>query len=222
MDGCHIYIRAPQDDPEAYINRKQRHSVVLQAVVNHAGKFTDVLVGNVGRDHDAHVLRCSNIFDAMDAGVWVPGNPTLTIDGVTIPALIVADSAYPVRTWLMPPHGGAQLTPDKRHFNRVHSRAHCVVERAFGRLKARWRCLLQQLYVMEENVNPVICACVILHNVCEWREFPPNPLSLGPHHAPIPRQHDPPQVVDDRQAADGEKVRKALTTWLFRQQRDMH
>lgn len=100
MDSSHIYIRAPQDDPEAYINRKQRHSVVLQATVNHLGKFVDVSIGNVGHDHDAHVLRCSNIFDAMDAGVWVPGNPTLTIQGITIPALIVADSAYPLCRWL--------------------------------------------------------------------------------------------------------------------------
>lgn len=128
MDGCHVYICAPQDDPEAYNNRKQRHSVLFQATMDHLGKFIEVSVGNVGCDHDSHVLCCSNIFDAMDAGVWVPGNPTLTIQGVTIPALIVADSAYLLCTWLMTPHGGSRLSAEKRHFNRVHNRVRCIVE----------------------------------------------------------------------------------------------
>lgn len=96
MDG-----RALVQDPVAYISQKYCHSVLLQGIMDYRGKFVGVSMGNVGCDHNAHVLQCSNIFYTMDTGVWVPGNPTLTIEGVIIPALIAADSAYPLQTWLM-------------------------------------------------------------------------------------------------------------------------
>lgn len=218
MDGCHIYVCVPDEDADAYIDRKHRHSVVLQAVVDHKGVFVDVSVGNVGRDHDAHVLRCSNFFDAMDAGVWVPGNPTITLEGVQIPALIVADAAYPLRSWLMPPHLG-HLNAEKANYNRVHNRARCVVERTFGRLKARWRCLREKLAVMDENFNCIISACIILHNVCQYKGDPREIDADQFHHAPLPNCHVTPQVLDTMQAESGEKVRKAITTWLYRRRR---
>lgn len=215
MDGCHIYIRAPAEDPEVCINRKHRHTVLLQATVDHTGRFTDAAIGNIGRDHDAHFLRSSNIFDAMDAGEWVPGNPTLTIEGVEIPPLIVADAAYPIRRWLMTPYTGT-LTPEQACFNRVHNKARSVVERAFSRLKARWRCLFLQLPVMEENINSVICSCVILHNLCEDRGHPVDMQEGERHHAPIP--DEPPADVDVSQQQEGMAVRLALTRWLQRLQ----
>lgn len=82
MDSCHIYIRAVLEDPDAYINWTNQHSVLLQGMVDHSDQFMDVSVGNTGRDHDAHVLHSSNIFNVMDTGMWVPGNPTFTIEGV--------------------------------------------------------------------------------------------------------------------------------------------
>lgn len=108
----------------------------------------------------------SNFYDAMEAGVWVPGNPTIIIGGVTVPPLILADAAYPSQRWLMTPYT-SNLNAEQATFNSVHSRARCVVEQAFGYLKARWCCRGAQLPVREKNVNSVISACVILHNICE-------------------------------------------------------
>lgn len=84
----------------------------MQAVVDSNGLFVDTSVGSVGRDHDAHVLRCSNVFDTIESGTWVPGNPTITIDGATVPPLIVGDGAYPLRPWLMTPYNG-NLNPEQ-------------------------------------------------------------------------------------------------------------
>lgn len=69
-------------------------------------------------------------------------------------------------------------------------------------------------YMLWRKTLYVICSCIILHNMCESRVFPPNFGELGPHHAPIPRQHYSPH---DRQQRDKEAVRNVLTTWLFRQ-----
>lgn len=68
IDCTHVYIRVPDVDAEAYIDRKKCFSVIVQAIIDSTGLFVDTSVGNVGRDHDAHVLRCSNVFDVMETG----------------------------------------------------------------------------------------------------------------------------------------------------------
>ena len=52
-------------------------------------------------------------------------------------------------------------------FNARLSRARCVVGRAFGVLKTRWRSIfLKALEVKVEFVSEVIVTCLLLHNLC--------------------------------------------------------
>ncbi|XP_077175217.1 uncharacterized protein LOC143828948 [Paroedura picta] len=82
VDGSHIPIRAPGGSIKEYGNRKDFCSVLLQGTVDFSGRFIDAEVGWSGRRHDALVFRESNLRKAMDEGVFVPGNPTATIEGV--------------------------------------------------------------------------------------------------------------------------------------------
>ena len=41
------------------------------------------------------------------------------------------------------------------------------MERAFGLLKARWRCLLKRLDDQIENISEVIIPCFALNNFCQ-------------------------------------------------------
>ncbi|VDI56305.1 Hypothetical predicted protein, partial [Mytilus galloprovincialis] len=41
IDGTQIAINAPEDNQKDYLNRKMSHSVILQAVCNSRGLFTD-------------------------------------------------------------------------------------------------------------------------------------------------------------------------------------
>ena len=50
------------------------------------------------------------------------------------------------------------------------SSARVTVERAFGILKARWRCLLKRLDNRIENVTAVVITCCVLHNICQMRK----------------------------------------------------
>lgn len=75
-----------------------------------------------------------------------------------------------MRRWLMKPYRDQEDT-NRSLFDDRLSKAQSVVEYAFRRLKARWRCLTV-LPVAEENARAVVMACVILHNICEEKGHP--------------------------------------------------
>ena len=59
IDGSHIWIDKPAEDPDSYINRKQYFSINIQGTVNHQIKFLDVFIGYPGSVHDARVFKNS-------------------------------------------------------------------------------------------------------------------------------------------------------------------
>ena len=59
IDGTHISIRAPIEEPDAYINRKKFHSINLQVICDENMVFIDMLTGWPGSVHDSRVLRNS-------------------------------------------------------------------------------------------------------------------------------------------------------------------
>ena len=106
IDGCHIEIEAPSENPNAYYNRKQFHSIILQGVCNHELVFTSINVGWPGRVHDAKVFRNSKLFDS---GFVKCQNGHFHL---------VGDAAYPIKSWLMTPYrDNGHLSNRQRHFN---------------------------------------------------------------------------------------------------------
>nr|CAB3251795.1 putative nuclease HARBI1 [Phallusia mammillata] len=61
IDGCHIAVRAPSHCSRDFLNRKRFHSMVLQAVADNQYRFRDVSIQCPGSEHDASVLRKSNL-----------------------------------------------------------------------------------------------------------------------------------------------------------------
>ena len=80
--------------------------------------------------------------------------------------MILGDSAFPFRVWLMKPHGNDNLTPVEGYFNYRLSRARMVTERAYGQLKSRWRVLYRKLECRPDSVKLAALACIVLHNIC--------------------------------------------------------
>ena len=157
--GWHSYphtISSPAD----YYTRKGWHSILCRGL----STTIDIYVGWPGRVHDARVFSNSSFFRRGQDGSLFP-NWTEQISGVDVPIVVLGDPAYPLLRWCMKafPDTGS-LTSQQRCFNYQLSKARVVVEHSYGKLKGRWRCLLD---VLCEDVPELVSACCVLHNVCE-------------------------------------------------------
>uniref|UniRef100_A0A8C3FK40 DDE Tnp4 domain-containing protein n=1 Tax=Chrysemys picta bellii TaxID=8478 RepID=A0A8C3FK40_CHRPI len=165
IDGTHIPILAPEHQGSQYINCNRYFSIVLQALVDHKGRFTSINVGWPGRVHDARVFRNTSLFKWLQQGIYFP-DQKITVGDVDMPIVILGDPAYPLMPWLMKPYTGS-LDSSHELFNYRLSKCRMVVERAFGCLKGRWHTLLTRSDLSQTNIPIVIAACCVLHNLCE-------------------------------------------------------
>lgn len=167
IDGCHIPLKCPPGGLEAckeYHNFKNFYSIVLMAMVDSNYRFIWGSCGFPGNSHDAIIFRSTNLWDSLQNGL-LP-NMAKTVGEVSIPPLIIGDSAFPLQTWLMKPFTNATLTQKQKYFNYRLSRAPMVTEGAYGQLKGRWRVLLRKSESSKEHVRTATLACMVLHNIC--------------------------------------------------------
>ncbi|KAJ1100722.1 hypothetical protein NDU88_005803 [Pleurodeles waltl] len=88
-------------------------------------------------------------------------------EGDTVEAVDVGDSGYPSLSWLLTPVRNAR-TRAEEHYNEAHRLSRRIIERTFGLLKARLRCLHLtggSLYYSSKKVCQIIVACCMLHNL---------------------------------------------------------
>ena len=166
VDGTHVPIKAPKTRHEDYFNRKHFYSYILQGVVDSTGLFLSVSTGYPGSLHDARVLRLSQIFDAAENDLILT-EPTVDVNGTIVRPLIVGDSAYPLKPWLLCPFkDNGALSREQKKFNEELSKARIVSEHAYGLTKGRWRVLQKRLDEDSDRIPDAIIACCILHNIC--------------------------------------------------------
>ena len=86
--------------------------------------------------------------------------------------LLLSDSAYPTTLWQVKPYiklnQNIMLNHSQKKFGKALSLARVTIERAFGVLKERWRCLLKRLDNNLENIPDIILACCVLHNITQF------------------------------------------------------
>ncbi|XP_042328395.1 uncharacterized protein LOC121933133 [Sceloporus undulatus] len=223
VDETHIPILCSPHGASAYINGKGLVSMVLQALVDSAGRFMDVYAGWSGGLQDSGLPWGSPLFERMEKGTFGP-QTTTEIEGVTMSPILLGGPACPLRPWLMKPYANVS-SGAREHFNALLRKCHTAVTYAFERLKGRWRCLLKRLDVAEKNVPLVIIACCILHNICESRhEAMQDGWEEGMDYADLPSaasESHTGNFSDAEETGEAHNVREAYCAFFEkRQQRE--
>lgn len=151
IDGTHVRILRPRTDESQYVCRKGYHSINVQAVCDHKGAFIHVSARWPGSTNDSFILRDSALWTAFESG--------------DITGIILGDSAYPVRKWLMTPFRETHNDEAKIAYNTSLCKTRVLIEQAFGRLKRRWGILHQEVRMETKMVPKLIVVCMVLHNI---------------------------------------------------------
>ena len=162
LDGTHIAIKPPLGFETDYFNYKKYHSVIMLAVVNSSLLFTYVNIGASRRCNDSSVYSRLSLADVIQMPIYA--DHYVTINNIKIQSHLIADSAFALKPNVMKPYAVRRNIPRSQSlFNYRLSHYRCCVERAFGSLKNRFRCLNKRL---DCNVCTIIKAATILHNMC--------------------------------------------------------
>ena len=168
LDGSHIPIRAPKEDPNEYVNRKSFHSIVLQGVAGANGKFLHVSTGYAGSIHDARVLRMSSLLPAIENGD-ILHSPTRRIGGTQVKPLIIADPAYKLMTWCMKPFPQTRALTDSQRDSINHW---AVQEWLWSRHLGCWRGSRGAYWITWMNLRrkrPLQLLPVAYYTIFAWR-----------------------------------------------------
>ncbi|KAJ1186414.1 hypothetical protein NDU88_003195 [Pleurodeles waltl] len=159
IDGTHVALVPP-----AGVNSCTEtcyHSMNVQMVCLADQYISHVNAKIPGSVHDTYILWNSSIPYVMGQlqrhRVWLLG-----------------DSGYPNLSWLLTPVRNPRTRAEER-YNEAHGRTRRIIERTFGLLKARFRCLHMtggSLFYSPKKVCQIIVACCMLYNLALRRQVP--------------------------------------------------
>ena len=192
MDGKHIMITSPAKTGSLYYNYKGFFSINLMALVDANYKFISIDVGDYGSNADGAVFRKSAFGQRyLDYNMDVPPPKTLenAEDLGSLPFVIVADEAFPLKPNIMRPYpklkSQTKMPKDVQIFNYRLSRARRIVENAFGILAQRFRLYNRRLQLKEHTVKTVVKATCVLHNYLRGNSSISTTFAdLNPNHEP--------------------------------------
>lgn len=86
---------------------------------------------------------------------------------------LIGDAGYPLQPWLLTPITDAPPRSPEGRYTACHVRTRNTIERCFGVLKQRFRCLLKHrvLHYSHGMTAKIIYVCAILHNMCVERNI---------------------------------------------------
>ncbi|KAJ8937733.1 hypothetical protein NQ318_009143 [Aromia moschata] len=192
IDCTHVAIITPTEEEHNYVNRKGYHSKNVQVICDYNLKILNINPQFPGSTHDLYIWRMSQAkvqlercFNDGDRNSWLLG-----------------DSGYPQQPWLMIPVLNAAVG--------THRSARNCIERCFGLLKGRFRCLLGErtLRYSPERVGTIVVSCAALHNICIAGRLEDNNLNIAdvPDGHNIDVFHDNHEQHDD----DGRELEEDL------------
>lgn len=170
VDVTHITISLPASEHSSnvWLDHKNNHSMVLQAIVDPDMKFRDIVTGWPGKMEDSVIFKNSNFNKLCDKGERLNGKKLKLSEGSEIREYIVGDSGYPLLPYLVVPYEEKELSNSetKAKFNRLHLTTRMVAQRALTRLKEMWRIIHGIMWRPDKHRLPrIILVCCLLHNI---------------------------------------------------------
>ncbi|XP_034837923.1 protein ALP1-like isoform X1 [Maniola jurtina] len=153
IDGKHIKITGSKEYGSVNFNYKKDNSIVLMALVDHDYCFTYINVGANGSASDGGIFKNCSIYNQLETSGFIPEG-----------GVIVADAAFPLKTYMMKPYPGPNLSFEEKIFNYRLSRARRIVENAFGILANRFRVFEKAISTKIDTVDHIVFAACSLHN----------------------------------------------------------
>ena len=147
-----------------FYNYKGHNSIVLMALIDTNSRFIYVDIGCNGRVSDGEVWSNSSLSELlMDESnpLNIPPSKQLPGRNIKIPYFIVADRAFPLKTYIMHPYPSRNLYKKKRIFNYRLSKARMNGENAFGILSSRFKFLLKSLHF--KPASRLICLLIYFY-----------------------------------------------------------
>ena len=166
VDGKHVQIKPPPGSGSYYYNYKGFHSIVLLAIANANYEIIYANIGSNGRVSDGGVWANCDLQQRLESGTaGVPGLKNLPGSSVKAPHVLVADEAFPLKTYLMKPFPMRNQNDDQRIFSYRLSRARRIIENVFGIMSMRFRVLRTSINLEPSKVEKIILAIIALHNL---------------------------------------------------------
>lgn len=168
IDTTHITMLLTSSDQEAdcWLDRSEKHSMILQAVVDPDMKFRSIIAGWPGKMNDSSVLQSSSLFRQCQKGEKLNGPKMSLSEETELGEYIIGDAGYPLLPWLLTPYQGSQLPESKLDFNKRLLATHLVAHKALARLKEVWKMIKGDLWRPDKHKLPrFILVCCILHNI---------------------------------------------------------
>ncbi|CAN6821034.1 unnamed protein product [Brassica oleracea] len=143
-------------------------SLIVQALVDSAGRFADISAGWPSTMKPEAILRQTKLFSMAEEesrSFLNGGAPCELGDGVSVPRYILGDSRLPLLPWLVTPYSSNEEEEDSFEFNNLARAALRAVEIAFAKVRTRWR-ILDRKWKPEvvEFLPFVVTTGCLLHN----------------------------------------------------------
>ncbi len=155
VDGTMIPILAPTENEPHFVDRHGRHSINAMLVGGPGYRFYYCSANWPGSVNDCRVLKNSSLLRKFASG-WRPFTN----------AILLGDSIYPCKEWLIPPIPEALIKSDQeKSFNASHMSTRRMIESSIGILKNKFPCLNFNRVKSPKYACEIIKACTALHNV---------------------------------------------------------
>lgn len=191
IDTTHITMLLTSSDQEAdsWLDSKEKHSMILQAIVDPDLRFRAIVAGWPGKMNDSSVLQSSSFHKQCQNGEKLNGNKIFLSEETELREYIIGDSGFPLLPWLVTPYQGKELSETKLDFNKRLLATHFVAQKALARLKEVWRMIKGDMWRPDKHKLPrFILVCCILHNIIIDMEEDLEELPSSLQHDPGYRQ----------------------------------